>query len=102
MCPQRVLWKLDEGTDSLLSIACFPSSEYPTMIGGMKVTYESGYTFDLGVVSETTMFPELFFDPGDCITQVELFNDSLGLIDISVRPDTCIPAFAPSLPSTND
>ncbi|OOF91952.1 hypothetical protein ASPCADRAFT_509878 [Aspergillus carbonarius ITEM 5010] len=83
MCPQRVLWKLDEGTDSLLSIACFPSSEYPTMIGGMKVAYESSYTFDLGVVSETTMFPELFFDPGDCITQVELFNDSLGLIDIS-------------------
>ncbi|PWY81763.1 hypothetical protein BO94DRAFT_587470 [Aspergillus sclerotioniger CBS 115572] len=91
MCPERVFWKSNEDTNSLLSIACFTSSgkscfsglEDRRRIVGIRVTYESGHSFDLGTVSGTTMFPELSFDPDDCITQIELFRDNLGLNDVS-------------------
>ncbi|PYI09436.1 hypothetical protein BO78DRAFT_308434 [Aspergillus sclerotiicarbonarius CBS 121057] len=83
MAPQRALWKFNKGTNSLVSMTFFRSSEYPQVIGGIKVTYESGHSFDLGTVGGTTMTSGLRFEPSDCITKVELFRDSLGLIDIS-------------------
>ncbi|RAK96510.1 uncharacterized protein BO80DRAFT_484256 [Aspergillus ibericus CBS 121593] len=57
--------------------------EYPDVIGGIKVTYESGHAFDLGTVSGAPMSTGVFFEPGDSINRVELFKVAFGLVNIS-------------------
>ena len=90
VAPQRALWKLNDGAGRLISVDHFPSLQSADIVGGLRLTYESGYYIDIGSVGDAPISSGIIIESYDHIDRVVLFYGAGGLVNISVSPTIVI------------
>ncbi|KAL4910812.1 hypothetical protein BDW74DRAFT_2920 [Aspergillus multicolor] len=77
-----VLWKGVSVTDNLISITGYHGHENKSLVTGLRFTYLSGNSREMGDVSGDQTSNILTFEPGEEIHKVELIADSRRLLDL--------------------
>ncbi|RDW93995.1 uncharacterized protein DSM5745_01317 [Aspergillus mulundensis] len=80
--PDKVLWKGISVTDNLISITGYHGHNNGNLVTGLKFTYSSGTSREMGDVTGHQTHNVLTFEPDEEIQTVEFIADSRRLLDV--------------------
>ncbi|KAE8132710.1 hypothetical protein BDV38DRAFT_274913 [Aspergillus pseudotamarii] len=83
IAPQKALFKEANQDDNLSSVTGFYSLGHPYVIVGLRLTYQSGFSRDIGDITGRQTPRSVELGRSDSIVIVELFRDRVGLVSIN-------------------